>query len=1130
MRHFYLCALLICTISGLAQSQFTPYDDLPGIHKSLKPTLMDDAPEWAKLMYTYPVNFNQIKKEYKAYQASGPKKNAYTRYYKIWSRAISQLVDDEGIIHMPSERHIDQVLTSNRERQSSIQTRNSSNWSFLGPKVTHWLKENNSTAIPESCPWQVNIYCMDIFNSNVNIMYCGTETGAINKSTDKGLTWQMMTRDYSTGGAVSSIAIHPTNANIVYACAGNQVHKTLDGGLTWKPLLTNVKFNANTIKIESLGSKLIASSESGIYISKDEGATWQKKLTLKAYDIEFSQDNESIIYALGSVNQKFTVYMSTDGGETFAAISNFPQTYVDASGGVLAVSTSATNVLMMTLLSESNTPIIVRGDLSNNGWTWKEIVRGNSSKLPMDNGQGYYDLDMEISYFNSNKFVVATTTLYKTSNGGSSFTAIGGYAGSYPIHPDIQDLEFGLNDDIWVATDGGLSLSTDYFTNPINFHSRTDGIVGSDFWGFDQGWNEDIIVAGRYHNGNTAIADFYQPKAIRMGGAESPTGWVLQGKSRSVAFDDLGGGWVLPAKAEDRYEDRFLFTKYPNMDEYGGRRGNLLHHPYYHSHLYLGEGNALWSSKDAGLTWDMQYQFTNRVMTIQIGIEEANVMYADIVGLGLHRSEDGGKTWVRKPTLTSAPNGTSYWNGKLSLALSPYDADIIYACLQNGTWSADKGKIFKSTDGGSTWTNITYGLDEYMKSIVVQPSTDNKDLVYLFSNARNNLQANVWMLRENSTSWESYNTNFPMGMNINHVLPFYRDGKIRVGGNLGVWESNLENTSFTPIIRPWLDKATVECLTDTISFDDHSIMGHAGATWAWTITPSPSYISSTSIRNPKVVLGSEGKFTVNLKVTAGGKSYEKTMENIIEAKKCPSLETCDNPTFLTKEMWKVTDFDSEEVNNPGRAAMAIDGDENTIWHTRWSTGNDPYPHYIDFDLGREYYLHEFTYLPRQDGGHNGRVKDFELYFTNTPDDWAAAIAEGSFENTSAPKTVKIDSIRKARYIRFRALSEANGNPWTSVAEFDFKGCYAELSNTSVYSSENTVISPIPASDKVKISLPYGEYSYQVFSNSGSLSAKGKSLVSEDGLVLDIQSLPHGIYYVLATNAKGSIFKMRFVKT
>ena len=125
--------------------------------------------------------------------------------------------------------------------------------------------------------------------------------------------------------------------------------------------------------------------------------------------------------------------------------------------------------------------------------------------------------------------------------------------------------------------------------------------MGSDFWGFDQGWNEDVIVGGRYHNGNTAITDFYQDKALRMGGAESPTGWVIQGKSRHVAFDDLGGGWILPKKAEEKFEGNFIFTKFPNMEEYGARRSNLVHHPNYSGTLYLGAGNTFWRSQDFGV-------------------------------------------------------------------------------------------------------------------------------------------------------------------------------------------------------------------------------------------------------------------------------------------------------------------------------------------------------------------------------------------------------------------------------------------------------------------------------------------------------------------------------------------------
>lgn len=1112
-----------------AQQHFTAYDDLPGINKSFKPTLREDAPVWAKMMYTYPVNYNDLKKAYENYQSTGKKKNPYTRYYKHWSRMIDPLVDIDGTIRMPSSQAINSTLTANRARTTLPQARNSGNWTFLGPKVTHWLKEDNSSAIPAQCPWQVNIYAIDISKTNSDIMYCGTETGAINKTIDKGLHWQLVTQDYFTGGGVNALVIHPSNTNIVYAAAGRQVHKTTDGGQSWKPLLTTTFFDANTLQISNDGRKLLASADDGIFMSEDEGLNWQKKLTLKAYDVTFKSNDENVIYVLGATNQNFRIYTSVDGGQNFTAIANFPANYKDAAGGVLAVTPANPNVLMMTLLSDNDTPVIVKGILANNNWTWSEVAKGKTTKLRMDNGQGYYDLDMEISPIDEKKFVVATTTMYKTANNGTTFTAVGGYEGDFPIHPDIQDIIFGANGDLWVATDGGLSMSTDYFTSPSNFSVRTNGIVGSDFWGFDQGWNEDIIVAGRYHNGNTAIADLYQPKALRMGGAESPTGWVIQGKSRHVAFDDLGGGWVLPSKAEDRYEGRFLFSKFPNMDEYGGRRGSLLHHPNYHSHLYLGQANAVWLSTDSGMTWDMLHSFSGNVMTMQIGVNDPEVMYADVVGQGLYRSHDGGKTWIKKPSLTSAPNGSSYWNGKLSLAISPNNPDIIYACLQNGTWSADKGKVFKSNDGGTTWQNITFGLDVYMKSLVVQPSSGNKDLIYLFTNARNNLQSDVWLLKEGNSQWENFSNGYPMGMSVNHVLPFYKDGKIRVAGNLGVWESTLSDESYTPIIRPWVERAMVSCFTDTITLDDHSILSHQNTKWEWHIEPTPAFISSATVRNPKVVLGSVGKYHVTLKIVQNGTVYEKRIENMIEANQCPSIETCDNPARLTKDEWKVIGFNSEEVNDPGRATMAIDNDVSTIWHTRWTTGNDPYPHFIYLDLGRKYKLFEFIYLPRQDGGENGRVKDYELYLADNLNDWGTVVAKGSFENNAAPKVVKIPEGKEGRYIHFRALSEVNGNPWASAAEFDFTGCYAGLTSTENDWISKTEIHPVPASEAIHISLPDGQYKYFIFNTSGSLTTQGNILSQEQSVTLNISSFVTGTYHLLAINEKGIQFRMKFLK-
>jgi beta-galactosidase len=76
--------------------------------------------------------------------------------------------------------------------------------------------------------------------------------------------------------------------------------------------------------------------------------------------------------------------------------------------------------------------------------------------------------------------------------------------------------------------------------------------------------------------------------------------------------------------------------------------------------------------------------------------------------------------------------------------------------------------------------------------------------------------------------------------------------------------------------------------------------------------------------------------------------------------------------------------DSEESGSEnGNAGNAIDGKQDTIWHTQWSSGAAPCPHVIVIDLGAERTLTALKYLPRQNGP-NGRIKDFQLFASLTP--------------------------------------------------------------------------------------------------------------------------------------------------
>ena len=1143
-----LTAALFCfyTLSAAGQKQYTPYDEMPGINKSYKPACSDDFPDWAKMLYQPSVNYNDITREFDAWIAKHPsEKNAIIRYFKIWRRAVESYVMADGRIVLPdlekyyetlrntqtsAGHHITSPLQNAGHHITSPST--NSDWTFLGPKETFWLNESGSSSAPASCPWQANVYSFDVAASDNNILYCGTETGFVNKTTDKGLNWMLQAPAYYFGGSVTAVAVNPSNSSEVFVAAGNQVHKTTDGGSTWAPLLAAGNlFYADRLKIDpSDPRKILAASANGLFLSTNGGLSWSRKWTAPVYDAEIKPNDNSQIFALTKASGNFSMIQSTDGGSTFQTMISFPSTIVESSGGLLAMTPASADNLLALLLSANNTPYLMKGTLVSGSWIWTVRATGQTSTFPMDNGQGYFDLVLDVSPNNANTILAGTCTLYKSTNGGGSFTAVGGYSGNFSIHPDIQDIRMLPNGETWVSTDGGMNLSTDNFTAAANYSVRINGLTGSDMWGFDQGWNEDIVVGGRYHNGNTAIAGFYQPKALRMGGAESPTGWVLQGKSRHVAFNDLGNGWILPETAEGKPDGRFIFSKYPNMDEYGGRRGNMVFHPNYYGTVFLGEGTGFWKSTDMGVTWDLLCNFPDRVRYLQISYSNPDVLYADIVNRGLYKSTDGGASWTLKPSLTSAPYGNSNWKGKLFFAVSPYNENVIYACLQNGTWSADIGKVYRSVNGGDTWTDWTGSLVDYMKCMVIQPSASDQDLVYLFTNATNGNKAKVYYRKDGMNDWAAFENNYPAGTYVNLALPFFRDSKLRVAGNDGVWESPMMEPDFTPIVNPWIEKAHYECMTDTLYFDDHSILNHTGASWHWSMSPAPAFFENPDVRNPKVVLGNPGSYDVSLTVTQNGQTYTKSVPSMVSATTCPSIYDCNNPAELPKDLWSLIYADSEEVNDPGYATMSFDNNPSTIWHTCWSTGDVPYPHEIQIGLGQLYWIHKFTYLTRQEG-ENGRIKNYQLYISTDTLNWGLPVKTGQFDNTSAPQTIVLDTAMPGRYFRLVALSEVNGNPWASAAEFSIVGCVDyPASAGSATECKGLTAFPVPTNGIVNVSLPDGNsFRYKIVTSTGLVIEEGNIDTNSGSYPFYLGDKNDGVYILILTDTRGATYRIKALK-
>lgn len=128
-------------------------------------------------------------------------------------------------------------------------------------------------------------------------------------------------------------------------------------------------------------------------------------------------------------------------------------------------------------------------------------------------------------------------------------------------------------------------------------------------------------------------------------------------------------------------------------------------------------------------------------------------------------------------------------------------------------------------------------------------------------------------------------------------------------------------------------------------------------------------------------------------------------------------------------------YASSQESGEGDAANLVDGDANTIWHTMYSVTVARYPHWVDFDAGEVKLIKGFVYLPRQDGGTNGMIKDYKLELSVDGKNWGSPVITGTFDAGAKAKRVLFPAPVEARYIRFSGLSSQNGQDFASGAEF-----------------------------------------------------------------------------------------------
>ncbi len=140
---------------------------------------------------------------------------------------------------------------------------------------------------------------------------------------------------------------------------------------------------------------------------------------------------------------------------------------------------------------------------------------------------------------------------------------------------------------------------------------------------------------------------------------------------------------------------------------------------------------------------------------------------------------------------------------------------------------------------------------------------------------------------------------------------------------------------------------------------------------------------------------------------------------------------------IPKTDWEIINYSDEEQGY--NAALAIDEDENTFWHTPWSGNLKPMPHYIAVDCKSVITASGFRFYPRNDGRIGGIPFKYEFFISNNGKDWKKVISKSEFsniKNNPLPQTVNFREQLNFRYFKFVAAEEVEGNQWISVAEID----------------------------------------------------------------------------------------------
>ncbi|HEX2867185.1 MAG TPA: FlgD immunoglobulin-like domain containing protein [Ignavibacteriales bacterium] len=585
---------------------------------------------------------------------------------------------------------------------------------------------------------------------NSSVIYAGSVAGGIWKTTNGGNSWFALD-DHMENLSIGSLVMDPSNPDVIYAgtgegfanidaLRGEGIFKSQDAGKTWTRLSSTLSpdfYYVNKLAFDKTTNTLWAATRRGLFKSTDGGNTFNVVTSLPnssnvhATDIVISYDTPSRIYVAFGLFNTAVIYESADAGKSFQQVFTAPGN----GRTVLAASASNPKVVYLSAMKLSDNTAGIMRVTKDGGASWDSLkVPGPSlsGSSTYTSNQAWYDNIIAVDPQDPNTVYAGGLDFWKSQDGGKTWTqktnwyTYGGYAYVHADH-HAMTIDPSNSNNIYLGTDGGIFKSTnkgsgwtdlnnnlfvtqfyygavDPASNKYYGGAQDNGTIKSD-GGTD--WYE--ILSG---DGGAVEVDYNNPNTIYMEYVDLA---VYKSTDGGQHYTKAMTG--IPVSGTDEWSgtsDRVQFIAPFAIDP---NNPNTLVAGTYRVYKTTN-GASNWSAVSGDLTGDGTGPSGAKISTVVIAKGNSDVIYAGCSNGVVGSTQDGGKTWNTKGT--GLPNLST-----TKIAVDSKDPAAAYAAFSG---YSDGQKVFKTTDYGASWTNISGNLPNVPVNCILVNKLDNKNL------------------------------------------------------------------------------------------------------------------------------------------------------------------------------------------------------------------------------------------------------------------------------------------------------------------------------------------------------------------------------------------------------------------